>query len=181
MRIKKMLRWAILAALALCLLLASSAMADTEDFTFKLNAGEDGYVVTGYNGSDSAVTVPDWYNSLPVTEIGASAFQGNTALKSVKLPSSLERIGTAAFKGCKNLEKVTDYAAAAEPPAPDFILGDADDNGQVDVQDVLRVLQYAAGWDTSVSNADVTNDGAVDVNDAVRILQYCAGEISTLK
>lgn len=181
MRNNVILRCMILATLMLCLLLSGSAMADTKDFTFKLNAAEDGYVVTGYSGSEATVTVPDWYNSLPVTEVGASAFQGNTALKTVKLPSSLERIGAAAFKGCKNLAKVTDYPASAEPPTPSHILGDVDSNGQVNARDVLLVMQFDAGWDVSVPNADVTKDGIVDLKDAVHILKYCAGEISSLE
>ena len=171
----------ILAALALCLLMTGAAMADTKDFTFTLNAGGDGYVVTGYTGSESTVTVPDWYNSLPITEVGASAFQGNSTLKTVKLPSSLERIGASAFKGCKNLAKMTDYAAAAEPPVPDHVPGDADGNGKVDANDVLLVMQYSAGWNVTKPDADVNSDGVVDLKDAVRILKYCAGELSALE
>ena len=180
MRINVKFRCMILVALMLCLLMTGAALADADDFTFALNAGGDGYVVTGYSGSDATVTVPDWHNSLPVTEIGASAFQGNTTLKTVKLPSSLERIGASAFKGCKNLAKVTDYSAAAEPPAPAHVPGDADGNGTVDARDVLLVMQYDAGWSVSKPDADVNGDGAVDLKDAVRILKYCAGDISSL-
>lgn len=176
MRITTMLRRVILAALALCLIMASAAMADTNDFTFALNAGGDGYIVTKYTGSDATVTVPDWYNSLPVTEIGDGAFQGNSSIVTVYLPDSIESLGAGAFKGCKNLDKVTDYAAASEPPAPEYILGDADDNGTVDINDALLVMQYDAGWSVSVetTNADVNASGSVDINDAVQILQNCA-------
>lgn len=180
MRINLILRRMFLAALALCLLMATDALADTNDFTFKSNAAGTGYVVTGYTGSDTTVTVPDWYKGLPVTEIGASAFQGNTAIKVVKLPSSIEKIASAAFKGCKSLEKVTDYTAAAQPPAETHLTGDADNNGVVNAADALLVMQYDAGWNISKPDADVNGDGAVDSKDAVRILQYCAGKISTL-
>lgn len=169
-----MLRYVILAALALCLILTSAAMADTKDFTFARNSGGDGYIVTKYSGSDSAVTVPDWYNGLPVTEIGSSAFQGNTAIASVSLPSTIEGIGAAAFKGCTNLNKVTSYTASAEPPAAEHIPGDADNNGTVNAYDALLVLQYDAGWNIPAPEGDINGDGAVDINDAVLILQYCA-------
>lgn len=180
LRINWILRRVLFVALALCLLMVGAAMADTSDFTFKSNSAGTGYVVTGYTGSDTTVTVPDWYNSLPVTEIGASAFQGNTAIKIVKLPSSIEKIASAAFKGCTSLEKVTDYTAAAQPPAETHLAGDADNNGAVNAADVLLVMQYDAGWSISKPDADVNGDGAVDSKDAVRILQYLAGEISSL-
>lgn len=176
MRITTMLRRVILAALALCLLVASVAMANTNDFTFALNAGGDGYIVTKYTGSAATVTVPDWYNSLPVTGIGDSAFQGNSSLVTVYLPDSLVSLGALAFKGCKNLEKIGEYAASSEPPAPEYILGDADDNGTVEIYDALLVLQYSAGWSVSVeaANADMDASGTVDINDALLILQNCA-------
>ena len=182
MRIKVMLCRMILAVLALCLLTAGAAAADTNDFTFTRNAGGNGYVVSGYNGSETAVTVPDWYDNLPVTEIGAAAFQGNTAVKSVRLPSTIVKIGKAAFKGCKNLEQVTNYTAASQPPAVSVLPGDADRNGTVNANDALLVMQYDAGWNVACADhADVNKDGAVDAKDAVRILQYCAGEISSLE
>lgn len=181
MRINMILRRVVFVALALCLLMMGAALADTNDFTFKSNSAGTGYVVTGYTGSDTTVTVPDWYNSLPVTEIGASAFQGNTAIKIVKLPSSIEKIASAAFKGCTSLEKVTDYTAAAQPPADSHIAGDADNNGKVEAYDALLVMQFDAGWSISKPDADVTKDGVVDRKDAVRILQYLAGEISSLE
>lgn len=180
MRINVTLCRLFLAVFVLGMLMTGAAMAATDAFTFTLNAGGDGYVVTGYSGSESTVTVPDWYNSLPVTEIGSAAFQGNTAIKTVKLPSTIEKLGSSAFKGCTNLATVTDYTAASQPPAED-VAGDADSNGTVNAADVLRVMQYDAGWSVSVSNADVTNDGSVDLKDAVKILQYCAEQISTLE
>lgn len=178
-----LIRRMTIAALALCLILMTAAAADTNDFTFALNGSGDGYVLTGYSGSDTNVTVPDWYNSLPVTEIGSGAFQGNTALKAVSLPSAIVRIGASAFKGCTSLSKVTSYTADAEPPTPVRVPGDADDNGKVDIHDALLVLQYDAGWDVTLKNdnADVNANGGVDINDAVLILQYGAGQNVTLK
>ena len=181
MRSNLILRRVLIATLMLCLLAAGAALAATNDFTFKSNSAGNGYVVTGYTGSDTTVTVPDWYQGLPVTEIGASAFQGKTALKVVKLPSSIGKIASAAFKGCTSLEKVTDYTAAAQPPAQTHLAGDADNNGTVNAADALLVMQYDAGWSISKPDADVNGDGAVDSKDAVRILQYCAGKISSLE
>lgn len=183
MRINHVLRTLILTALALCLLCCVAAFADTNEFTFALNGDGDGYVVTGYTGSDASVTVPDWYNNLPVTEIGSGAFQGNNAIKTVSLPSTVVKIGASAFKNCSSLNKITSYTADDQPPAAARIPGDADDNGRVDAHDALLVMQYDAGWDVSVekTNADVNANGGVDLDDAVLIFRYDAGENVTLK
>lgn len=173
----------LLLALALCILMGMTSMADTAEFTFSLNSAGDGYVVTGYNGSDSSVTVPDWYNQKPVTEIGAGAFQGNSSITSVYMPSTIEKIGEAAFKNCTRLSLIDEYEAASEPPAPDHIAGDANDNGETDVYDALLVMQYDAGWNVSINttNADVDADSSVNLDDAVLILRYGAGQDVTLQ
>lgn len=83
---------------------AQNAPADRA-FTFQ--AAENGGVsITGYAGTDSAVTVPDTLDGGAVTEIGAGAFQGNAALRSIRLPRHLERIGAGAFRDCTGLQTV---------------------------------------------------------------------------
>ena len=63
-------------------------------------------VVVKYNGTASTLTVPNTVAGLPVVEIGAQAFEGNTKLKSVTLPATIEIIGRRAFAECKNLLEV---------------------------------------------------------------------------
>lgn len=55
--------------------------------------------------------------------------------------------------------------------------GDANEDGLVNIYDVLLVLQYSAGWNVTLTtdNADVNNDGVIGPSDAVQILRYCAG------
>ena len=50
--------------------------------------------------------------------------------------------------------------------------GDVNADGVVDLDDVLRLLQYFAGWDVEISpkNSDVNNDGAVNFLDAKYML-----------
>ena len=179
MRFITVIRRMFLVAMAMCAVCMMAAMADTADFTFTLNTSGDGYVLSGYNGNDASVTVPDWYNRLPVTEISSGAFQGNTAVKTISLPSTIVRIGSDAFKNCTSLSKITSYTAAAEPPR---IPGDVDDNGRVDANDALLILQYDAGWNVSLKqdNADVTGNGAIDAEDALLIFRHAAGENVTL-
>ena len=55
--------------------------------------------------------------------------------------------------------------------------GDANEDGLVNIYDVLLVLQYSSGWDVTLTteNADVDKDGVIGPSDAVQILRYCAG------
>jgi len=183
LRLATKLSRAILIVLVLCILMTISAGADTTGFSFALNSSGDGYIVSSYNGSDAAVVVPDWYNGKPVTEIGSSAFKGNTAITSVSLPSSIRRLGASAFANCSNISKFTAYTAADEPPKPAVVPGDADGDGGVDIQDVLRMLQYSAGWRVSVNqmNADMNGDDSVSIIDVVRLLQYYMDQDVTLQ
>ncbi len=82
----------------------------------------DRIIITGYRGTDSTVVIPNSINSVPVTkirsfgaktgvtkvifgenvtEIGAEAFKGCTALKTAVLNKGLEAIGDRAFYGTR--------------------------------------------------------------------------------
>lgn len=165
------------AMLAVCVCLSSAMAEGADHFTFAPNADGTGYVLTVYTGQEETVTVPDWYNRLPVVAIGDGAFQGNNAVKTVKLPSTVTVIGKAAFKNCTSLKTVTSYQAAEAPPAPARIPGDADDDGIVTMMDAIVILQYDVGWQVAInlSNADVDADGMVTMMDAILILQYDVG------
>lgn len=63
----------------------------------------------------------------------------------------------------------------------DFILGDADGNGTVDVSDAVIIRNYYVGK-TDVINlieADATNDGNIDVQDAIAVRQLYIGTINS--
>ena len=55
--------------------------------------------------------------------------------------------------------------------------GDANGDGEIDLRDATRLLQYFADWDVTVEKdaADVNGDGEIDLRDATRLLQYLAG------
>ena len=59
-------------------------------------------VLTRYSGSDTDVKIPD-----TVKAIGASAFEGNTKVRSVDLPACVTTVGDRAFYGCSSLSTVT--------------------------------------------------------------------------
>ena len=55
--------------------------------------------------------------------------------------------------------------------------GDANDDGNLDGRDLVRMKQYFAGYGVAINelNADVNNNGSVDGRDVIRMCQYFAG------
>ena len=84
----------------------SKTFTVTGDFVFAVRDDATGIVVVKYNGTAATLIVPSTVAGLPVVEIGAQAFEGNTKLKSVTLPATIEIIGRRAFAECKNLLEV---------------------------------------------------------------------------
>ena len=76
-------------------------------FTFAEKDGMNYYVIMGYNGSSTSLTLPSTHNNKPVREIAQSAFAGNTTLTSVTIPEGYNMIGSGAFKDCSALKEVT--------------------------------------------------------------------------
>ncbi len=68
----------------------------------------DSYCVVSGIGSctDSHVVIPSYYEGLPVTAIGQSAFQQCKSITEVSIPETVTTIKQWAFYDCENLEKV---------------------------------------------------------------------------
>ena len=77
---------------------------DEADFEFDLT--EDGAVLTSCNLSLPVVHVPEFALGRPVVEIGPGAFEGNSTLRSVRLPSTVKRIRINAFRRCSELQGI---------------------------------------------------------------------------
>ena len=90
-------RWIYIFIFVLIALYAVKVSAQGQDFVIDANG-----VLTEYNGSSSAVTIPS-----NVKAIGIQAFQSNHNITSVNIPSSVKSIGHWAFADCENLTKVT--------------------------------------------------------------------------
>ncbi|MBR4170306.1 MAG: leucine-rich repeat protein, partial [Kiritimatiellae bacterium] len=63
-------------------------------------------IITAYNGSDSDVTIPGSLDGFTVTHINDHAFDSNSYITNVVIPSSVTSIGQSAFAYCANLETV---------------------------------------------------------------------------
>ena len=89
------------------------------DYTIQ-TSGDYGYIVVDkeavimqFNSTTASVTIPSELGGFPVTVIGCSdnwggkgAFQDNTSMQTVTIPSSVKVIDERAFKNCSGLQQV---------------------------------------------------------------------------
>ncbi len=62
--------------------------------------------ITGYNGSDANVVIPETIDGKSVISIGDFAFQSKNSITSVNLPTTVTRLGINAFNECYNLNDI---------------------------------------------------------------------------
>ncbi len=77
------------------------------DYRYTLAQDGKGIVITGYIGTEKAVTIPDKIAGKPVRVIGKWAFSNNYSVTSVVLPNTLLSIDEVAFSDCTALKSVT--------------------------------------------------------------------------
>jgi hypothetical protein len=88
-----------------CLLLYSSALAlQSGDFTYTVT--NNNVTITGYTGSGGAVVIPDTIDGMPVVSIGNRAFESQSSITGIIIPSSVIDIGHWAFAQCYGLTSV---------------------------------------------------------------------------
>ena len=75
-------------------------------YTYKENSSGK-WIITGYNGTDTALSIPAGHKGRKVISIDANAFKDNTSIKSVIIPQTITTIGASAFEGCTSLTTVT--------------------------------------------------------------------------
>ena len=73
-----------------------------------LKLAKDGsyYIVDDYTGSHSEVIIPPYYNGKPVKEIDDYAFCPNDDVVTIRIPSTVNKIGGNAFWGCSKLKNI---------------------------------------------------------------------------
>ncbi|MBQ9780271.1 MAG: leucine-rich repeat domain-containing protein [Clostridia bacterium] len=74
-----------------------------EDLTYTLSEDGTEVTLTGYEGGEVIVVLPDHIDGLPVTAIDEAAFEGLGNLKALYIPDSVEVMGFGALKDCKSL------------------------------------------------------------------------------
>ncbi len=107
---------ALLMALLPAFILPGSALEEGKvytagDYDYILdsssNLPEAGVIITAYHGKEADLVIPESLDGHRVNVIGEKAFQGNTYIKSVKIPDSVVLIGPQGFSQCNNLKFLT--------------------------------------------------------------------------
>lgn len=80
-------------------------IAGTDGLSYTLDTAGNCYTVSGIGTATvTDIIIPSFYNNLPVTSIGLSAFSGCESLTSITIPNSIDSISYHAFYGCDSLE-----------------------------------------------------------------------------
>ena len=81
-------------------------LSPTNGITYQLSNDGAYYTVTGYDGSDTVIVIPDSVGGIPVTKIADNAFKDKQRITSITVPDSVTSIGSYAFRGCSSLVSV---------------------------------------------------------------------------
>ncbi|MCQ2405477.1 MAG: dockerin type I repeat-containing protein [Clostridia bacterium] len=100
------------------------------------------------------------------------------------LVGAMVALSAAAAEG--DLTGETDVAATAvettATQAAELVCGDANNDGAVNMKDVLVVRKYLADLDCEINldNADTNNDGGVNMKDVLNLRKFLAGIVDSL-
>ena len=76
------------------------------DFGLVFTLSNGTYMVSGYSGTATEVSIPYKYKGIAVTDIGFAAFASCDSLSTITIPASVTSIGSNAFCYCLNLTTV---------------------------------------------------------------------------
>ena len=75
------------------------------DYSYTLDG--DNATITKYNGSETAVTIPDKLDGHTVTTLGSGTFATKDMITSITIPATVDTINSSCFYGCTVLEQVS--------------------------------------------------------------------------
>ncbi len=124
--------------------------ADSLTFT-PIDGGTAYEVSKGTTGPEADLYIPAFYKGVPVVGIGYSAFDCCTTLQSVRIPSSITRIGAYGFYGCSSLQTISIPASVSSIPYTAFFYCTSLSSIQVDSRNEYYTSIDGVLFDESVS------------------------------
>ncbi len=88
-----------------------------------------------------------------------------------------ENVNVPAYLDAVRIRGVSAETIPCKPPEPEFVRGDSNADGKIDVADAVATLSYlfAGGSVVCLEACDSNDDGGVDIADAVYVLGYLFG------
>ena len=105
--------------------------------------------ITGYSGNATALYIPGEIDGHEVVEIGDSAFENRTDLRTVMIPDSLEKIEFEAFYNCINL-KIVDLSSNLTTIGYD-VFGNCKSISKIEIPKSLKKFDGTWGSGTNLS------------------------------
>ena len=139
----------------------------TRTFNYK---GNNTYSLSTLSGNSEQLTGNDGPIRLVTIEASDNMVEGNYAIE-IKNASYSKPDGT--------LVSLPDTRAVVT--VEDYVLGDVNGNGGVDIGDAVSIVNYLVGKDSSIfvaKAADTNKNGQIDIGDAVTIVNLLVGKIT---
>lgn len=149
-----------------CTMCNSPEPQPTEGLEFTLSDDGTEYAVTGYNGTETEVTITPTYKGIPVTSIEDYAFAVCQSLKSITISNSITNIGDEAFSGCSSLASIA-LPDSVKRIGYEAFEGTAYYHNESNWEnDVLYIDNYLIRARSSISGEYVINPGTTTIADA---------------
>lgn len=130
--------------------------------------GDDAYyTLVSYDGNEESVTIPAEYNGKPVGRIKKDAFSGNSTIKTLVIPNSVEVIDKGAFAKMKGLENLT-IPFVGNTKNAEATLNDNNVTGTDKSVNEARTFGYlfsSADYDGSIKVTQYFNDSTTTDNE----------------
>lgn len=131
-----------------------SVYANSESFEYTIVNGE--VVISGYNGSETEISIPDTIKGYPVTAIAENAFNGCTDVAKFSIPASVKSIGANAFLKTKYYNDKDNWENNVLYIDDALIEVDYKLVGPCDIKDGTRIVaDYAFMLSNSVSSISI--------------------------
>ncbi|MGN0606655.1 MAG: dockerin type I domain-containing protein, partial [Oscillospiraceae bacterium] len=163
----------------------------SDGLTYELDTENKTAVLISCDESVENVVIPSEIQGNKVVKIEATAFENNTAMKSISIPETVEEVDEDVFADIEGIDiyviegsKIQQFLDGNEVKyslvkSEKYLMGDIELDGSITSADALAVLQNVVEIKefTAVESiaADVDGDGSITSADALAILQYVVG------